>query len=150
MICSRGSTGACCQPDAWELYASNPYGSSEPVDSRTIDAAVKAGLDPHDVDDLVEGEWGWEPHDDGYDVAVQRAVDQLAHGRRWWWPAWVIPGSSKTAGPPAPLDSSWTDAGYIDETSPSPLGRDFRGNKITGLFTPLGGHDLGWPPRRMR
>lgn len=77
--------GLCCQPDAWERYVANPYGSAQPLDERTISAAWAAGLDPHLVDNLVESEWGWESHDQGYADAVRRAVEQLAAGRGDSW-----------------------------------------------------------------
>lgn len=80
-LCSRGSRAdVCCQPGAWDVYAAYPYASTEPLDSRIIELATAQGLDPHAVDELVEGEWGWEPHDQGYEDTVRAAVEQLAGG----------------------------------------------------------------------
>jgi hypothetical protein len=40
--------------------------------------AAQFSLDPHDLDDLVEREWGWEGHDTGYREAAGQAAEYLA------------------------------------------------------------------------
>lgn len=46
----------------------------EPLPQIVIDTAAKYELNPHGLDWHVEGMHGWEPHDQGYDLAVEQSA----------------------------------------------------------------------------
>lgn len=79
MTCSAGNDPAlCCTTSAWErLQAMGESGlraHGEPLPPIVVEVAGQCGLDPHALDWHVEAEHGWEPHDDGYDRAVNAAA----------------------------------------------------------------------------
>jgi hypothetical protein len=82
--CSREHrpASACCVGTPWE----NPdlgmqiMHWGEPLYPSVIEVAARTGLNPHDLAGHVEGGHGWEPHDTGYDEAVERAAGCLLAG----------------------------------------------------------------------
>lgn len=82
--CPRGGrpVSFCCVGDPW----GNPNLGmqvmhwGEPLYPSVIEVAARTGLDPHDLAGHVEGDHGWEPHDVGYDKAVEQAAECLLAG----------------------------------------------------------------------
>jgi hypothetical protein len=76
--CSAGNDPErCCVGDPWANI--NPY-YDDPLPSAVIQIAARHGVEPHILDHHVEGVHGWEPHDVGYDTAVEAAAACLLAG----------------------------------------------------------------------
>jgi hypothetical protein len=79
VTCPAGNDPAlCCTPGAWgRLQAMGEVGfraHGEPLPPEVVEVASANGLDPHTLAWHVEAEHGWEPHDEGYTIAVSAAA----------------------------------------------------------------------------
>lgn len=82
-VCSRSRPPSlCCVGTPWDTpnIAEQIRDWGEPLYPSVIESAARTGLDPHDLDGHVEGVHGWEPHDVGYDKAVEDAAQCLLAG----------------------------------------------------------------------
>lgn len=81
--CSRGRPASvCCVGEPWDSpnIAMQILHWGEPLYPSVIEVAARTGLDPHDLAGHVEGDHGWEPHDVGYDMAVEQAAACMLTG----------------------------------------------------------------------
>ncbi len=74
--CVAGSEAArCCVGDPWaDVTEMSLYVFGEPLPAAVIRAAAEQGVEPHALDQHVEGVHGVEPHNDGYAEAVISAA----------------------------------------------------------------------------
>lgn len=74
----------CCVGAPWDSpdIAMQIMYWGEPLYPSVIEVAARTGLDPHDLDWHVEAEHGWEPHDTGYDKAVEQAAACMLAGSK--------------------------------------------------------------------
>ncbi len=63
------------------------------MDPRVETAAKEAGLNPDDLWSHLEGQHGWESHDEGYERAIQDAVECAVASRE----AGASPASCRAA-----------------------------------------------------
>lgn len=83
--CSRGRPpSVCCVGEPWDStnIAEQIMYWGEPLYPSVIEVAARAGLDPHELAGHVEGEHGWEPHNVGYDKAVEQAAACMLAGAK--------------------------------------------------------------------
>lgn len=84
--CPRGGrpVSFCCVGTPWDSpnIAEQILYWGDPLYPSVIEVAARTGLDPHDLAGHVEGEHGWEPHNVGYDEAVEQAATCMLNGSR--------------------------------------------------------------------